>query len=165
MAKDFSFDVSSDFDLSEMINAIDQASRELQTRYDFQGTGSKATFARDKNLIEIESNSELKLEAIVDVVESKLLKRNISLKVLDKSGEVVQAGMVYKRTLPLIQGLDQEKAKQITKLVRERYPKVKPVVQGQEIRVSSSSKDDLQGVMELLRGADFDFPLSFTNFR
>lgn len=165
MAKDFSFDVASDFDLSEMINAIDQVNRELQTRYDFTGTGSKATFERDKNLIEIESNSELKLETVVDVIESKMLKRGISLKVLDKSGEVEQSGMIYRRTLPLIKGLDQEKAKKISKLIREHFPKVKPVVQGQEVRVSSGSKDDLQGVMELLRGADFDFPLSFTNFR
>ncbi len=165
MAKDFSFDVVSDFDLSEMINAIDQVNRELMTRYDFNGTGSKATFEREKNLIEIESNSELKLEAIVDVIESKLLKRGISLKVLDKSGEVASANMIYRKTLPLIKGLDQEKAKKITKLIREHFPKVKPVIQGQEVRVSSASKDDLQSVMELLRGADFDFPLHFTNFR
>lgn len=165
MAKDFSFDVVSDYDLSEMINAIDQVNRELSTRYDFNGTSSKVSFERDKNLIEIESNSELKLETVVDVIESKLLKRGISLKVLDKSGEVAQTGMIYRKSLPLIKGLDQEKAKQITKLVREHYPKVKPVVQGQEVRVSSSSKDDLQGVMELLRQTDFDFPLHFTNFR
>lgn len=165
MAKDFSFDVASDFDLSEMINAIDQVSRELATRYDFQGTGSKATFDRDKNVIEIESNSELKLDAIVDVIESKLLKRDISLKVLDKSGEVTQSGMIYKKNLPLIHGLDQDKAKQITKLVRDRFPKVKTQIQGQEVRIVSGSKDDLQGVMAVLKGADFDFPLSFKNLR
>lgn len=165
MAKDFSFDVVSDFDLSEMINAIDQVNRELMTRYDFNGTGSKATFEREKNLIEIESNSELKLEAIVDVIESKLLKRGISLKVLDKTGEVQSANMIYRKTLPLIKGLDQEKAKKITKLIREHFSKVKTQIQGQEVRVSSASKDDLQSVMELLRGADFDFPLHFTNFR
>ncbi len=165
MAKDFSFDVVSDYDLSEMINAIDQAGRELMTRYDFQGTGSKATFVRDKNLIDIESNSELKLETITDVIESKLLKRGISLKVLDKSGEVQSANMIYRKTLPLIKGLDQEKAKKISKLVREAYPKVKTQIQGEEVRISAASKDDLQGVMASLKQADLDFPISFTNYR
>lgn len=165
MAKDSSFDIVSDYDLSEMINAIDQVSRELVTRYDFAGTGSKAVFQREKNLIEIESNSELKLETIIDVIESKLLKRGISLKVLDKSGEVQSGNMIYRKTLPLIHGLDQDKAKRITKLVREHYPKVKTQIQGDVVRVSSSSKNDLQGVMAVVRQADFDFPIDFTNYR
>lgn len=165
MAKDFSFDVASDFELVDMINTIDQVSRELATRYDFNGTGSKATFDRDKNLIEVESNSEIKLETIIDVIESKLIKRNISLKVLDKSGEVTQSGMIYKKTLPLIKGLDQEKAKKITKLIRDNFPKIKTQIQGEEVRVSSGSKDELQAVMQLMREADFNFPVSFTNFR
>lgn len=135
------------------------------TRYDFQGTGSKVNFARDKNLIEIESNSELKLEAIIDVIESKLLKRGISLKVLDKSQAVQSANMVFRRTLPLIRGLDQTKAKQITKIIREKYPKVKPQIQGEVVRVSAASKDDLQGVMTLIRQAELDFPVDFTNYR
>lgn len=165
MAKDFSFDVVSDYDLSEMINAIDQVGRELQTRYDFQGTGAKCEFVRDKGELALEANSDLKVQTILDVVESKLLKRGISLKVLDKSGEIVQSGMASNLTVPLRKGLDQEKAKKVTKLIRDEYPKAKAQIQGQEVRVSSTSKDDLQGIMNLLKGADFDFPLSFTNFR
>lgn len=165
MAKDFSFDAVSDYDLSEMINAIDQVGRELQTRYDFQGTGAKCEFVRDKGVLELEANSELKVQAILDVVESKLLKRGISLKVLDKSGEIVQSGMVSKLIVPLLKGLDQDKAKKITKLIRDEYPKAKAQIQGQEVRVSSTSKDDLQGIMNTLKAADFDFPINFTNFR
>jgi uncharacterized protein YajQ (UPF0234 family) len=165
MAKDFSFDVVSDYDLSEMINAIDQVGRELQTRYDFQGTGAKCEFVRDAGTLELEANSDLKVQTILDVVESKLLKRGISLKVLDKSGEIVQSGMVSKLTVPLLKGLDQEKAKKITKQIRDEFPKAKAQIQGQEVRVSSTSKDDLQGIMNSLKAADFDFPVSFTNFR
>lgn len=165
MAKDFSFDVVSEYDAAEMLNATDQTKRELATRYDFQGTGATLEYDKDKALIMIEANSELKLETIVDVLESKFLKRNIDLRCLDKSAEVVSGNMIYKKNLPLIKGLDQDKAKKITKLIRDEYPKVKSQIQGEAVRVSAGSKDDLQGVMQLLRGAELDFPVSFTNYR
>lgn len=165
MSKTFSFDVVSEFDKSEMNNAVDQTAREIQTRYDFQGTGSKIEYDKDKQVINIESNSELKLETIIDVLESKFIKRDINLKHLDKSAEVVQSGMAYKKSLTLVQGLDQEKAKKITKLIRDKFPKVKTQIQGEEVRVMSGSKDDLQAVMQILKTSELDMPLSFTNFR
>lgn len=165
MSKSFSFDIVSEFDQSEMNNAVDQTAREIQTRYDFQGTGSKISYDKEKQTIELESNSEIKLETIVDVLESKFFKREVDLKHLDKSAEVIQSGVLYKKTLPLVQGLDQEKAKKITKLLREKYPKAKAQIQGEAVRVTSQSKDELQGVMSVLRASDLDMPLNFTNFR
>jgi uncharacterized protein YajQ (UPF0234 family) len=165
MSKSFSFDIVSEFDQSEMNNAVDQTSREIQTRYDFQGTGSKISYDKEKQAIELESNSELKLETIVDVLESKFIKRGLNLKHLDKSAEPIQSGMAYKKTLDLVQGLDQDKAKKITKLIRDKYPKVKTQIQGEEVRVMSPSKDELQNVMQLLKTSELDMPLNFVNFR
>jgi uncharacterized protein YajQ (UPF0234 family) len=165
MAKDSSFDVVSEYDLSTMINACDQAAREIATRYDFQGTGAKLVFNRDDNKIELEANSELKLEAMIGVLESKFIKAGLSLKFLDKSGEVSENNMVARKTLPLIQGLDQTKVKVITALIREQFPKVKTQIQGEAVRVTSAKRDDLQGVMAALKAAKFEFPVSFTNFR
>lgn len=165
MAKDSSLDVVSEYDLSTMINACDQATREISTRYDFQGTGAKLVFNRDDNKIELEANSELKLEAMIGVLESKFIKANLSLKFLDKSGEISENNLISRKTLPLIQGLDQTKAKQITALIREQFPKVKTQIQGEAVRVTSPKRDDLQGVMAALKAAKFEFPISFNNFR
>ena len=165
MSKNFSFDIVSEFDQSEMNNAVDQTAREIQTRYDFQGTNSKISYDKDKQVIDIESNSELKLATVIDVLESKFIKRNLNLKHLDKSADIGQSGLIYKKSLPLIQGLDQDKAKKITKLIRDKFPKVKTQIQGEEVRVMSASKDDLQGVMQDLRTSELDFPLNFTNYR
>ena len=165
MSKSFSFDIVSEFDQSEMNNVIDQAVREIATRYDFQGTSSKINYDKEKQVIELESNSELKLETIVDVLESKLIKREVDLKHLDKSAEVAQSGMLYKKTLPLVQGLDQEKAKKITKLLRDTCPKVKTQIQGEAVRATSQSKDELQTVISTLRSSNTGIPLNFINYR
>ncbi len=165
MAKDFSFDIASEFDLSTMINTIDQVKREIATRYDFQGTGAKVEFVRDKNILELEANSEIKVKAIIDVIQSKFIKSQISLKFLDLSGEITSSGMIYKKIIPLITGLDQDKAKQVTKIIRDNFAKVKSQIQGEAVRVSSPKKDELQLVMDKLRQQDFPFPISFTNYR
>lgn len=165
MSKTFSFDIVSEFDKSEMNNAVDQTAREIQTRYDFQGTSSKIEYDKESQVINVSSNSELKLQAIVDVLESKFIKRGLNLKHLDKANETVQSGMEYKKTLNLIQGLDQDKAKKITKLIRDKHPKVKTQIQGEEVRVMSSSKDDLQQVMQLLKNSELEMPLNYVNFR
>lgn len=165
MSKTFSFNIVSQFDKSEMNNAVDQTAREIQTRYDFSGTGSKISYDKDKQVLNLESNSELKLNTMIDVLESKFVKRGLNLLHLDKSAETQQSGMVYKKNLPLLEGLDQDKAKQITKLIRDKFPKAKTQIQGEEVRVSSASKDELQVVMQALKASDFDFPISFTNFR
>ncbi|QQS27049.1 YajQ family cyclic di-GMP-binding protein [bacterium] len=165
MAKDASFDVVSKYDVADMINIADQVKRELATRYDFQGTGSEIEFDREKSELRLKSNSEIKLRAIKDVVESKFIRRSVDLKFLDNSQEITQSGMEYKWTLALKQGLDQEKAKQVSKIIRDQHPKVKSSIQGDAIRVVSASRDELQAVMQTLRTADLPFAVSFENFR
>jgi uncharacterized protein YajQ (UPF0234 family) len=165
MAKDFSFDVVSDFDPAEMTNAVDQAQRELGTRYDFKGTAAALDFTDGKTGVLVTGESKNQLDAIVDMLQSKLIKRGVSLKALDMTKEPVQGGKEMRWTLPFRKGLDQDKAKQITKLIRDKYPKAKAQIQGDSVRVSSASKDDLQGVITVLKAADFDFPLDFQNYR
>lgn len=165
MAKDFSFDVVSDFDVAEMTNAVDQAQREIANRYDFKGTAAKVEFSDGKTGLMITGDSEVQVKAVLDVVQGKLIKRGISLKALDTSKAPEQGGKEVRWTIPFKKGLDQDKAKQLSKAIREAYPKVKPQIQGDAVRVTSSSKDDLQGVMQALRAKDFDFPLDFTNYR
>ena len=165
MAKDFSFDVVSDYDPAEMTNAIDQAQRELGTRYDFKGTAAKIEFGDGKTSVQLEGESQNQLDAILDMLQSKLIKRGVSLKVLDLSTEPVQGGKEMRWNIPFKKGLDQDKAKSITKTIRDNFPKVKSQIQGDSVRVSSASKDDLQGVMTTLRAQEFDFPVEFENYR
>ncbi|HSX14506.1 MAG TPA: YajQ family cyclic di-GMP-binding protein [Candidatus Saccharimonadales bacterium] len=165
MAKDFSFDVVSDFDAAEMANAIDQAQREIANRYDFKNTSAKVDFVEGKTGLLITADSDNQAQAVLDVVQGKLIKRGLSLKTLDSSAQPVQGGKEVRWTIPFKKGLDQDKAKQVTKAIREAFPKVKTQVQGDAVRVTSSSKDDLQGVMAALKAGEFDFPLDFVNYR
>lgn len=165
MAKDFSFDVVSDYDVAEMTNAVDQAKRELGQRFDFKGTAAAVEFTEGKAGVLISGETKNQLDSVLDMLQSKLVKRGLSLKVLDTSAEPVQGGKEMRWTIPFKKGLDQEKAKKLTKLIRDSYPKAKPQIQGDAVRVSSASKDDLQGVIALLKGADLDFPLDFQNYR
>lgn len=161
----FSFDVVSDYDKAEMNNVFDQAQREIDSRYDFKGTPAALEWLDDKKGLKVTGSGEWQIDAILDIVRKKLATRGLSQKVLDISKEVVESNLKATKEVPFIQGLDQDKAKQLTKLIRESYPKVKPQIQGEAVRVMSSSKDDLQGVMQLLRAADLDYPLNFTNYR
>jgi uncharacterized protein YajQ (UPF0234 family) len=166
MAKDFSFDVVSDFDAGEMINVIDQAQRELSNRYDFKGTAAKLEFTADKSGVQLEGDSRNQLDAIVDVFRSKLIRRELSPKILDTgASQPVESGMIVRWAITFKRGLNQDDAKKLTKLIRDQYPKAKAQIQGEMIRVSSTSKDDLQGAMNLLRAQDLDFPLQFENYR
>lgn len=165
MAKDFSFDIVSDYDVAEMANAVDQAKRELGTRYDFKGTAASLEFGDDKASINIEGDSKNQLDALLDMLQGKLVKRGVPLQVLDTSTEPVQGGKEMRWNIPFIKGLDQDKAKTITKLIREEFPKVKTQIQGDSVRASAASKDDLQGVMSLLRAKSLDFPIDFQNYR
>lgn len=161
----FSFDIVSEYDKAEMNNVFDQTEREMSQRYDFKGTPAAIEWLDDKKGIRVIGNGEWQLDAILDIFRKKLATRGQDQKVLDLSGEVRESNLKSSKEVPFRQGLDQAKAKSITKTIREDYPKVKPVIQGDVVRVSSSSKNDLQDVMQLLRGQDFDFPLSFTNYR
>jgi len=162
----FSFDIVSEYDKAEMNNVYDQALREIASRYDFKGTPAELEWLDDKKGFKVTGNSEWQIDAILDIIRKKLSARNISQKVLDTSKDVTESNLKTTKEVLFKAGLDQEKAKTLTKLIREDYPKVKSQIQGDTVRVMSSSKDDLQSVMQLLRDRDdLDFPLSFTNYR
>lgn len=162
----FSFDVVSEYDKAEMNNVFDQVQRELVNRYDFKGTPAAVEWLNpDKTGLKITGNGDWQIDAILDIVRKKLAARQQSQKVLDTSRDLTESNMKTTQEVPFKQGLDQEKAKSITKLIRDKFPKVKTQIQGDAVRVTSNSKDDLQAVMQLLRGEDFDFPLTFNNFR
>ncbi len=162
----FSFDVVSDYDKAEMNNVFDQALREIDSRYDFKGTPALLEWLNaDKTGLKITGSGDWQIDSIIEIVRKKLASRNQSQKVLDISKEPVIANLKTTKEVLFKKGLDQEKAKKITALIRDNLPKVKTQIQGDEVRVMSSSKDDLQTVMQLLKSQDFDFPLSFTNFR
>lgn len=162
----FSFDIVSDYDKAELNNVYDQAHRELQNRYDFKGTPADIEWLDDdKTGLKIIGSGDWQIDAILEIIRKKLASRNQSQKILDVSKELVTSNLKTSKEVPFRKGLDQDKAKKITKLLRDEMPKVKTQIQGQEVRVSSTSKNDLQAVMQLLREQDFDFPLDFTNFR
>ena len=162
----FSFDVVSEYDKAEMNNVFDQVQREIGNRYDFKGTPADIEWLdADKTGFKITGSGDWQIDAILDIVRKKLAARNQSQKVLDTSREIVTSNMNATQEVPFKQGLDQEKAKKLTAVIRDKFPKVKPQIQGDSVRVMSSSKDDLQAVMQLLRAQELDFPLSFTNFR
>ena len=162
----FSFDVVSDYDKAEMNNVFDQALREIDSRYDFKGTPALLEWLNaDKTGLRVTGSGDWQIDSILDIVRKKLASRNQSQKVLDVTKELVIANLKTTKDVPFKKGLDQEKAKKITALLRDKFPKVKAQIQGDEVRVMSNSKDDLQAVMQLLKAQDFDFPLSFTNFR
>lgn len=165
MAKDSSFDIVSDYDTSELANALDQAQRELGIRYDFRGTAAKIDYNDGKKGVQITGDSQVQLQAILDVFQSKLVKRGVSLKILDTTKEPVQGGKEMRWEITFQKGLDQEKAKKVTKVIRDNYPKVKASIQGDEVRCTAASRDDLQGVIAILGKQDFDFPLDFVNYR
>lgn len=166
MASTFSFDIVSDYNLAEVINAVDQTQREMAARYDFKGTSASLDFKDgDKSGLKVVGDSQYHIDAILDIVRKKLAARGVSQKILDTSHEPVVSNLKTTQDVPFKKGLDQDKAKKITSLLRDQFPKVKAQIQGAEVRVSSAKKDELQAVMRLLEQQDFDFPLSFTNYR
>lgn len=162
----FSFDVESEYDKAELNNVFDQVQRELTGRYDFKGTPAAIEWLDgDKTGFKITGSGDWQIDAIVDIVRKKLAARGQSQKTLDVSRDIVESNLKATQEVPFKHGLDQAKAKQITALIRDHHPKAKTQIQGDTVRVTSNSKDELQAVMQLLRAQDFDFPLSFTNFR
>lgn len=162
----YSFDTVSEYDKAEMNNVFDQTKREVDSRYDFKGTPAGLEWLNgDKTGLKITGSGEWQIDAILDIVRKKLATRGQSQKVLDTTHDVTESNLRSTKEVPFKQGLDQDKAKQITKLLRDEFPKVKAQIQGDAVRVTSNSKDDLQAVMQLLKQQDFDFPLNFTNYR
>lgn len=162
----FSFDIVSDYDKSELNNVVDQSQREIANRYDLKGTkASLDWFDSDKTSLKITGDNDFHIDAILDIVRKKLATRGQSQKVLDVSKESTTSNLQVTKIVPLKKGLDQEKAKKITSLIREQLPKVKTQIQGDEVRVTSPKKDELQSVITLLKSHEFDYPLDFTNYR
>jgi hypothetical protein len=160
---DSTFDIVSKVDKQEADNALNQTSKEVEQRYDFKGTGAEISNSGEK--IMIKANSPERAKAVLDVFETKLIKRGISLKSLDV-GEPYASGKEYRMEMSLKSGIDQEQAKKISKIIRDEGPKsVKPIIQGDELRVSSKSRDDLQDTMALLKSSKLDIDVQFTNFR
>lgn len=160
---DSSFDIVSKVERQEVDNALNQAGKEISQRYDFKGVGASITWSGEKILME--ANSEDRVNAVLDVFQSKLVKRGISLKALE-AGEPQLSGKEYKIFAEIQEGISQDNAKKVAKIIRDEGPKgVKAQVQGEELRVSSKNRDDLQAVIALLKGKDFDFALQFVNYR
>lgn len=161
---DSSFDIVSKIDHQEVDNALSQTAREIAQRYDFKGTGAEIKWSGDQG-IEISANADDRATAVLDVFKEKLIKRQQSLKILDAS-DPRQSGRESKISITLKEGISQENAKKIGKLIRDEGPKgVKAQVQGDELRVSSKKRDDLQAVIALVKGQDYDFAVQFTNYR
>ncbi|ETJ00851.1 MAG: hypothetical protein Q605_AUC01165G0002 [Actinomyces urogenitalis DORA_12] len=165
MASESSFDVVSKLDRQEVDNAVNQTAKEISQRYDFRGVDAGVELAGDT--ITLQANSAERVLAVLDVLQSKLFRRGVSLKALDLGDkEPKPSGKIYKLVCPLKEGLTQEVAKKVTKAIRDEGPKgVKATIQGDEVRVSSKSRDDLQAVIALLKELDVDVPLQFVNYR
>ena len=163
MASDSSFDIVSKVDRQEVDNALNQAAKEIRQRFDFKNTDASIRWSGEA--IELEANSEERVKAALDVFQTKLVRRGVSLKSLD-AGEPRSSGKLYKITATTTEGITQENAKKVTKLIRDEGPKgVKALIQGDELRVSSKSRDDLQRVQALIKEQDYDFAVQFVNYR
>jgi hypothetical protein len=163
MAGESSFDVVSDFDDQEMRNALDQVRREVQQRYDFKGVTVELTQA-PKELVLL-TDDEFRAKAVRDLLESKAVKRNLSLKIFDWGKIEPSGGNKVRQKITLRRGLDDEIAKRLSKMIRDEFPKVKSQIQGDALRVSGKNKDDLQAVIARLKELDEPVPLQFTNYR
>lgn len=163
MAKDNTFDIVSQIDLQEVNNAVNQALKELQTRFDFKGSRSDIIY--DGKEITLIGDDEFKLKNVVDILEAKMVKRGINLKAL-RYGKIEPAARdTVRQRVSLVQGIDKELAKAITKLVKESKLKVQATIQNDQVRISGKNRDDLQEVMRIIKDHDFNIPLQFINYR
>jgi uncharacterized protein YajQ (UPF0234 family) len=163
MAGDCSFDIVSQFDEQELVNAIDQTRREVRTRFDLKDT--KTEIIHNKDNITIVTESALTLKNVRDILETKAVRRNLSLKIFKPGKEEDAAGGRVRQVIQLQQGITQDMAKDISKYIRDRHPKVRPQIQGDAIRVTAKSRDELQAVIASLKQKDYPVPLQFINYR
>ncbi|MEA5463022.1 YajQ family cyclic di-GMP-binding protein [Leptothoe sp. PORK10 BA2] len=163
MASSYSFDVVSEFDRQELVNALDQVRRELKSRYDLKDTKTILDLGEDS--ISIETASEMTLEAIHVLIQTKAAKRNLSLKIFDYGAIDAASGNRIRQEIALKKGLDSETAKKISKLIRDNLKKVQASIQGDAVRISAKSKDDLQSAIQLLKEEDWPVALQFENYR
>ncbi|HZU14246.1 MAG TPA: YajQ family cyclic di-GMP-binding protein [Chloroflexota bacterium] len=163
MAGDNSFDIVSEYDHQEMVNAIDQTQREMRQRYDLKDSGSHITL--DKDVLTVEAPSDMTLRSIVDVLESKMVRRGLDLKILSFGSLEAASGGTVRQRITLKHGLSPELARSVVKLIRDQAPKAKAQIQGDAVRVSGKSRDELQRVQQIVRAQDYDLPLQFVNYR
>lgn len=163
MASAFSFDIVSDFDRQELVNAIDQTMREVQSRYDLKDTNT--TLELGESTITVNTDSEFTLQAVHTILQTKAAKRNLSLKIFDYGKIESASGNRIRQEIKLQKGISAELGKQISKLIRDEFKKVQASIQGDAVRVSAKSKDDLQAVIQRLKQEDYPAALQFTNYR
>ncbi len=165
MAGEHSFDVVSDFEYQELVNAVDQAQREIQTRYDLKDT--KTTLELGKSELVITTDSELSLRSVRDLLETRVLRRQLSLKIFDYGKVEPTSGGRVRQVVTLRKGINADLAKKLVKLIRDEFPKVQPRIQGESLRVASKSRDELQNVIRFLKSKEqeIEVPLQFTNYR
>jgi len=157
-----SFDVVSELDMHEVTNAVDQANREIGTRFDFRGTDAKVE-QQDKDIL-MTAEAEFQLKQMLDILQAKLIKRGVDIGCIDEQ-PVEQVGKQARQRLGMREGIDKELAKKITKLVKESKTKVQAAIQGEKVRVTGKKRDDLQNIMAMLKAEKLDMPLQFDNFR
>ena len=157
-----SFDIVSELNMHEVDNAVDQAKRELGTRFDFKGT--KCAFEQDKNVVTLIGDADFHLRQLQDILENKLIKRGIDIVCIDAANPEVNLAEARQK-ITLREGLTSEQAKKLVKMIKDKKMKVQASIQGEKVRVTGKKRDDLQEVIAMLRGADFDMPLQFDNFR
>ena len=166
MAQQSSFDVTTGVDLQEVDNAVNQAQKEIAQRYDFKGSKASIDFRRGENMLLLVADDDFKMRALFDVLQAKLIKRGVAVKNLDLGAVTPAGGDTVRREVKLKMALDTDTAKKIVAVLKEaKLKKVQAAIQGDQVRVSSPSKDDLQGAMALLRGHDFGVELKFGNYR
>lgn len=163
MANDCSFDVVSQFDEQELVNTLDQTRREVSTRFDLKDT--KTEIAHAKESITIVTDSMMTLKSVRDILETKGIRRGLSIKIFKPGKEETASGGKVRQVIELQQGLSQELAKEISKYIRDNYPKVRPQIQGDAVRVTAKSRDELQAVIALLKQKDYPVALQFINYR
>lgn len=161
----FSFDIVSDYDKAEMNNTFAQSEKEIASRYDFKGTPAAIEWLKDKEGIRIIGANEWQVDAVLDIVRKKLAAREMSSKVLDLTKDTVESNLKATKEVPFKKGLTQDNAKLVAKVIRDEFKKAKSQIQGDELRVSSASKDELQNIMTRVNQLDIDVPLQFVNFR
>src|SRR3989344_4584732 len=165
MADEFSFDIVSKVDLQEVENAVNQANKEMTTRFDFRGSVSKIDFDKKAPSLTLFSDDDGKLKSVVDILQNKFIKRNVSLKSLDYQKLEPAEKATVRQLVKIKQGIPSEKAKELARILKDSKIKVTPSIQGEQVRVVSKSKDDLQAAMGVVRAQDLGLDLQFTNYR
>lgn len=160
-----SFDIVSEIDFQEVDNAVNQAEKEVSYRFDFKGLNPKFEFDRNKKTIILKADNEGKIDDMISVLQSKAIKRNLDIKALKVDKIIPAGGKTFRTTITLVEGIDKEIAKKITKHIKNLKMKVQPAIQDDKIRVTGKKIDDLQETIQILKQENFDLPLQFTNFR